>query len=144
MYDDEDNADDENNWRNDYPDEDPQYLEHWDRDCEYGKYYKVLLLVFNPRPYGMGYSHNLRRPVSLGMEHRASGSSTGQTHRWIFTKFSGYTGNALSHKNTKFGGGPYGKCDHKRAFFWLKTTKLGMGLFEDMGLWESVTGIYQM
>ena len=33
VYDDEDDSNDEDNWRNDYPDEDPRFFEN--EDCEY-------------------------------------------------------------------------------------------------------------
>ena len=36
VYDDEDDENDENNWRNDYPDEDPEFYEHLDEDDAYG------------------------------------------------------------------------------------------------------------
>ena len=47
----------------------------------------------------------------------------------------------ISHKNRKVGGGPYRKIVPIREHFLFKITKLRMGLFEDMGLLESVTSI---
>ena len=36
VYDDEDDSNDEDNWRNDYPDEDPKFYENCDADYMYG------------------------------------------------------------------------------------------------------------
>lgn len=37
VYDDEDDSNDESNWRNDYPDEDPHFFENDDGDCYYAE-----------------------------------------------------------------------------------------------------------
>ena len=36
IYDDEDDSNEEDNWRNDYPDEDPRFYETYDADYMYG------------------------------------------------------------------------------------------------------------
>ena len=43
VYEDEDDSNDESNWRNDYPDEDPCFFENDDADCYYAEGMRLFL-----------------------------------------------------------------------------------------------------